>query len=182
MPFYTGKGDDGSTGILGEGRFSKSELRFEVLGSLDEASAALGMARAQCETVEITHILAQIQRDLYLMMAELAADEKNINRFRQIDAEKVRWLEEHINRLSAEVSIPREFLLPGDSIAAAALDFARTQVRKAERRVVAFFEQHRNDNGEVLRYLNRLSSLMFLLELVEIQSTGKQGPSLAKHP
>lgn len=180
MSFFTKQGDDGSTGILGEGRFSKGSLRFEVLGSLDETSAALGMARAQCKAPGMNEIITQVQRDLYTMMAELAADEKNASRFRKIDADKVAWLEEQISRLSEMVAMPREFLLPGDSIGSAAIDFARTQVRKAERRVVTFYEQGNVGNSEVVRYLNRLSSLIYLMELVEIQSTGREGPSLAK--
>lgn len=180
MSFFTGQGDDGSTGILGEGRFSKSDVRFEMLGSLDETSAALGMARAQCSSPGLSEIIMQVQRDLYLMMAELAADEKNANRFRKIDSDKVTWLEGQISRLAETVTIPREFLLPGDHVGSAVLDFARTQVRKAERCVVAFCEQGGTSNGDVVRYLNRLSSLVFLMELAEIQSSGDKGPTLAK--
>ncbi len=178
--FYTRRGDDGSTGILGEGRVSKSDARIEALGAVDEATAALGMARAVCRSAEAAGCLVSIQRDLYAVMAEAAASVENREKFRSIDAARVKWLEEQTDWLSQKVDLPREFIVPGDSIAGAALDVARTAVRRAERRLVALSENGLLDNPDLLRYMNRLSSFCFVLELWENHLAGSSRPTLAK--
>ena len=181
MPtFYTKTGDDGYTGLLGEGRFPKEDPRLEAVGTLDEATAALGLARASCQNTQSASILLQAQRDLYALMAEVAATPENASRFRSIDAEKVVWLEQQTDQLSSQVQMPNEFILPGDSPASAALAVARTIVRRAERRVARLVHAGELENLDLLGYLNRLSSLCFALELVEIQAAGKIKPSLAK--
>lgn len=179
MPFYTAKGDDGTTGLLGEGRVPKYHSRIEALGALDEASAALGLARAQCAAAQSAQTLLEVQRDLYKLMAEVAATPANAERFRHIDAARVRWLEEVTNTLEQTVEIPREFILPGDTPGSAAISLARAVVRRAERRVVLLYDEGAVTNPELQRYLNRLSSLCFVLELRENQQTGKP-TSLAK--
>lgn len=182
MAVFTGRGDDGTSGILGEGRFPKSDFRFEVVGSLDEASAALGLARAHCRVKEISKVILDVQRDLYWMMAELAADNENAHHFKKIDSKKIAWLEGLAHHYSSQAPVTKDFIVPGDSVESAALDVARTMVRKAERRVVAFSEQGGTSNSDLVRYLNRLSSLLYTLELVVIHTSGKEGPSLAKQP
>jgi cob(I)alamin adenosyltransferase len=178
--FFTGKGDDGTTGLLGEGRVAKSDLRLEVLGALDETTAALGLARAFCQSAEASGTLVQIQRDLYGIMGEVAATAKNAQRFRTLNSEQVKWLEGQIDRISAIIEMPREFITPGDSPAGAAVDLARTVCRRAERRLVEL--AHRGDvqNPELLRYLNRLSSFCFVLELLENKTAGGVVPTLMK--
>ena len=181
MPaYYTRAGDDGSTSLLGKGRVPKYNLIPEVLGTVDEANAALGLARAFCQAPESPDLLLKIQRDLYGLMAEAAATPENVEKFHVIDFDQVRWLEDQIEGLSGQVELPREFIVPGDSYAGAALDVARTVVRRAERRVADLL--HRGDirNPELLRYLNRLSSLLFVMELRENQVAGKNKPTLAK--
>jgi len=170
--FYTRSGDSGTTGLLGEGRVSKSDVRMEALGGLDEATAALGLARATCQSGRIAPVLLETQRDLYKIMAEVAATPENAARFRQIDAARVAWLEAQIDALSQEVTIPQEFILPGDTPGGAALALSRAVVRRAERRVVELRESGLLENVELLRYLNRLSSLCFLLELLENHDAG----------
>jgi cob(I)alamin adenosyltransferase len=98
--FYTRKGDDGYTGLLGNERVPKYDDRPEALGVLDEASAALGLARAFCREERTTPILVTIQRDLYHLMAEIAATPQNATRFRLIDASRVKWLEAQVDALS----------------------------------------------------------------------------------
>lgn len=178
--FYTSGGDDGYTGLLGEGRVPKDDLRMEALGAVDEASAALGLARAHALAKETPLLLLQVQRDLYGLMAELAATQENASRFRAITTEKVTRLEAQTDAISAKVEIPREFIVPGDTVNGAYLDMARAVVRRAERRVAGLL--HRGDigNNELLRYLNRLSSLCFVLELLENQAAGNSKISLAK--
>jgi cob(I)alamin adenosyltransferase len=178
--FYTKKGDDGYTGLLGEGRVAKYDLRLEAVGTLDEASAALGVARACTLAPQSAPLILEIQRDLYKIMAETAATPENAARFRVIDAQKVSWLEEQTDAASALVSLPDEFILPGDSQAGAAMALARTIIRRAERLVANLTHTGQLENRELLRFLNRLSSLCFVLELLENQAAGQSRTTLAK--
>lgn len=179
-PFFTRAGDDGTTGLLGEGRLPKHHPRFEALGSLDEASAALGLARALTAAPPSAPLLLEIQRDLYKIMAEVAAAPEQAERFRMLESGRLDWLEAQTEALAAAVSIPPEFILPGDSAASAALALARTIVRRAERRLSDLLARGEIANPLLLKYLNRLSSLCFVLELVENQHAG-QALSLAKN-
>ena len=165
--FYTRTGDDGTSGFLGEGRVPKDHPRLEAVGAIDEANAALGVARAACQAHRSPEILITVQRDLYGLMAEVAATPENAARFRIINTERVAWLEEHIEMIGASVEMPTGFIVPGDTPAGAALDLARTVVRRAERRTVSLWQAGEIENPELLRYLNRLSSLCFVMELVE---------------
>lgn len=178
--FYTKTGDDGYTGLLGEGRVPKYNLRTETCGTLDEASAALGLARSVALSSKTIELCIAIQRDLYRMMAEVAATPETVERFRGINAERVAWLEGQVDQFSGEVELPGEFILPGDSQAGAALALARTVVRRAERHLAHMLHSQMLDNQELLRYLNRLSSLCFVLELVENQAAGFTRTNLAK--
>ena len=178
--FYTRTGDDGYTGLLGEGRVPKYDPRPEAIGSVDEASAALGMARALCQHSHTAELVLIAQRDLYLLMAELSATPENAAKFRAISGERVTWLEVETDQIGNLVGMPREFIVPGDSQAGAALALARTIVRRAERRVAQMIHAGDLENIELLRYLNRLSSLCFVLELLENQTAGKDLPTLAR--
>ena len=180
--FYTATGDDGFTGLLGEGRVPKSDPRIEAVGTLDEATAALGLARAGCQTSQIGPLLLAIQRDLYHFMAEVSATPENAARFRKIDAQRIMWLELQIDSIAGTLDIPKEFIIPGDSPSGAALAVARTIVRRAERRVALLYHQGDLENVELLRYLNRLSSLCFLLEILENKNRGINKPTLANQP
>ncbi len=180
--FYTRNGDDGYTGLLGEGRVPKYHPRPDAVGTLDEASAALGLARANCQSELSRSLILTAQRDLYNMMAEIAATPENAARFRTIDAARVAWLEDQTDQISNTVEIPSEFILPGDSLAGAAIALARTIVRRAERKVAQLYHQAEIENADLLHYLNRLSSLCFALELLENQSAGQNQPTLAKFP
>jgi len=179
MPLYTGKGDDGTTGLLGEDRVSKDHPRIEALGALDEASAALGLARVSCRAHQTPPILQTVQRDIYKLMAEVAATPENADKFTGIDATRTTWLEKQAESVNTMVIMPREFILPGDTPSGAALSLARAIVRRAERRVTVLFTLKELENTEILRYLNRLSSLCFVLELLENQTAGRS-TSLAK--
>ena len=179
MTFYTSKGDDGTTNLLGEGRVAKYHVRIEAVGTLDESTAALGLARAQCRDPQSRKILLDAQRDLYKLMAEVAATPENAEKFRFIDATRVAWLEGQTDALSRLVEMPKEFILPGDSVAGGALSLARAVIRRAERRVVELFDAEEIKNPELQRYLNRLSSLCFVLELLENKAAGNK-TTLAK--
>lgn len=179
MTFYTRTGDDGTTGLLGEGRVRKTHPRIEALGALDEATATLGLARAQARDPRCERILLEVQRDLYKLMAEVAATPDQADKFHFIDAARVDWIESQIEALAATVTMPHEFILPGDTLAGAALSLARAVIRRAERRVVELSDAQEISNPELGRYLNRLSSLCFVLELVENAAAGKD-TTLAK--
>jgi cob(I)alamin adenosyltransferase len=178
--FYTGQGDDGTTGILGKDRIPKHDLRMEAIGTVDEASAAIGIARSQALLAKNQSIMLSIQRDLYQLMTELATTAETAAQFHFIDENSVSHLEDEIADLERDTRIPREFIVPGDSPAGAAIDLARAIVRRAERRVAEVLARGDVSNGELLRFLNRLSSLLFLLELSENAAAGCDLPTLAK--
>ena len=178
-PFYTRTGDEGTTGLLGEGRVPKYDDRIEALGAVDEATAAIGLARSSAQAPQTAALLLEAQRDLYKLMAEVSATPENAARFRTIDESRVKWLEEQTDALEKTVEIPREFILPGDLPASAALALARTIVRRAERRVVVLYHAGQLENLHLLAYLNRLSSLLFMLELAENSYAGQKS-NLAK--
>jgi cob(I)alamin adenosyltransferase len=180
VKFYTQTGDDGYTGLLGEGRVAKYDLRMEAVGTLDEATAALGLARALSADPRTAPLLLTIQRDLYHLMAETAATHENATRFRVIDSQRVTWLEEQTDTLSNQITLPNEFILPGDSRSGAAMSIARTVIRRAERLIAQLIHTGQLENHELLRYLNRLSSLCFVLELVENHASGQSSPTLAR--
>lgn len=178
--FYTRRGDDGFTGLLGEGRVPKYDPRPEATGTVDEATALLGLARAVCQHPGNAELILAVQRDLYRLMAELSATPENAQKFRYINAERVSWLEETTDEIGKQVEMPREFIVPGDSAAGAALSIARTVVRRSERKVAQLVHTGLLENDECLRYLNRLSSLCFVLELLENKAAGKSSPTLAR--
>ncbi len=178
--FYTRNGDDGYTGLLGQSRVPKYHPRIEALGAVDEATAALGLARTISQSARTASLLLTVQRDLYHVMTELATPLENAALFRKVDSARVAWLEEQTDTLSLEVELPSEFIIPGDSPAGAAMAFARTVVRRAERQVAALLHLGEIENAELLHYLNRLSSLCFILELIENGQAGKSTPTLAK--
>lgn len=172
MSFFTRKGDDGTTGWLGKGRIAKDDPRIETVGTLDEASAALGVARASARDPRSPALVLEAQRDLYLLMAEVAASPDSAAEF-HFDAGRVAWLEQQIETLGRDLPMPAEFIVPGDSPAEAAFAVARTVVRRAERRLVSFCDQAQIQNPALRQYLNRLSSLLFVLELIENGAAGK---------
>lgn len=178
-PFYTGKGDSGDTGYLGEGRLSKADPRIEALGCVDEATAALGLARSLSASDDVSALILSLQKDLYQLMSELAAPPENAAVFDEIGEEQVAWLEARIADFEGRVTLPREFILPGENPASGALALARTVVRRAERRVVALLEEGGITKTILVTYLNRLSSLIFILEVHESSLTG-DGIRLAK--
>lgn len=177
--YFTGRGDDGSTSLLGDKRVSKAAMQPEAYGAVDEASAALGVARSMAQDEDSKRITLRVQRDLYQLMAELAATPEAADRFRSIGADNVAWLELQIERIGERVVMPKEFIVGGDSQAGAAYDLARTVVRRAERRVVEMADGIGLENQEILRYLNRLSTLCFLLLLWENLQAGIDKPQLA---
>lgn len=177
--YFTKSGDDGFTNLIGKGRVPKYHPKPEALGAIDEANAALGFARALSAN-ELKDLIIKIQRDLYKIMAEIATTVENAGRFREIDDEHVNWLETNISLFSKNIPEIQEFIVPGDNITSAAFSLARTAIRRAERRVSALFHYGQLENQFILVYLNRLSSLCFVLELHESTRQESTNLSLAK--
>ncbi|MCH7608690.1 MAG: cob(I)yrinic acid a,c-diamide adenosyltransferase [Chloroflexi bacterium] len=167
----TKRGDGGETDLLYGGRVSKTDPRTEAGGALDEAVSALGLARALSGEPLVRTVVDELQRALFTLGAELATDaeshEKLAQHFKAVSAEMTQALEAHIGALEREVDLPPSFIVPGASPASAALDVARSVLRRAERRAVALLERSMLANPEVLRYLNRASDLVFMLARYE---------------
>ena len=165
---YTRAGDKGKTGLLSGERINKDDSRVEAYGTVDEASAALGLARAMTNSKEVASITLEIQRDLYHIMAELAASPQHREKFRKVGSDRVNWLEEQISQFSKTIKISNEFVVFGDSESSAAYNLARTIVRRAERFVAKLHLEGDGEFATILQYLNRLSSLCFVLALWEM--------------
>jgi cob(I)alamin adenosyltransferase len=179
--FYTGRGDDGCTGLLGPERVPKFDPRPEAYGTVDEAQAALGLARASGCTPRTGTLLLEVERELYVLMAELAAIGDPDSPFGgSISQTHVARLEGWIAELETDLEMPREFVIPGDSQAGAALHLARTIVRRAERIVARLHHGEHLENGQVLRYLNRLSSLLFGLACFEDRAVTDRDPTKSR--
>lgn len=168
MPrIYTTTGDDGTTGLLYGGRISKSDLATEAYGTTDEAVAAMGLARSLCEGPALREDILALQRDLFVVGADLATNPgeraKLSPEVSLVTEAMVRRLEARIDDLVAEQPLPEVFIVPGANPGSAALDLARSVVRRAERRVVEMEQAGRSVNPEIRRYLNRLSDLLFVL-------------------
>lgn len=164
MKIYTRKGDDGTTGLLYGGRVAKDSVLPVAYGTVDEAQAAMGLARAECERDgELDVILVGLERDLWVLMAELATDPARHDRLTpgtsRVTAEMVAALEERIDALSERFRLPEEFMVPGQNRTAALLDVARTVARRAERAALPAAVE----GSHVVPYLNRLSDLLWAL-------------------
>jgi len=182
MPrIYTKAGDDGTTGLLYGGRIPKDDAATEAYGTTDEAVAVLGMARASVDPALREEILA-LQRDLFVVGADLATNPAERARLEPgvslVTSEMIERLERRIDELVAERALPQAFVVPGANEGSAALDLARSVIRRAERHVVALEHEGRDVNPEVRRYLNRLSDLVFVLarrQAGEDEPTSRQG-------
>ena len=166
MKIYTARGDQGGTDLLGE-RVSKDDPRIELMGSLDEATSSIGLGRSFATWPSASELLLTTQRDLYQIMAELAFVDTIRPDSLRFPAERVTWLETSIAMVQESVALPREFVVTGDTTAGAALDVARTVVRRAERNAVSLTNAGAIGNPEIIRYLNRLSTLLFILARAE---------------
>lgn len=162
---YTKRGDDGTTGLLFGGRVSKDAIGPEAYGSVDEAISAIGLARSH-DGDHAPHLLS-VQRDLFVVAAELAASPSNRAKLvagqTRVTPEMVASIEQQIDVLEAEMEVPTEFLVPGQDRLSAAMDHARTVVRRAERRCVTWQAETAAEGSLVVQYLNRLADYLYLL-------------------
>ena len=166
MKVYTKRGDDGTTGLLYGGRVDKHDLRTTAYGTVDETVSALGLARAELSGELHDRVLA-IQRELFVLGAQLATDAANWDRLEvgvsRVDAAMVDAVDARIDASVERHPLPTEFVVPGGSRAAAALDLARTVCRRAERYVVAMDRAGLLPDEAPMRYLNRLADELYVL-------------------
>ncbi|MFL5907085.1 MAG: cob(I)yrinic acid a,c-diamide adenosyltransferase [Solirubrobacterales bacterium] len=170
VKIYTRKGDDGTTSLWYGGRVAKTDARTEAYGSIDEANSRLGVARALCkrESKEDLHsTILSLQQGLFVAGAELATSPEAAERLEdgvsRITDAMVEALEVEIDRYMSQVDLPPHFVIPGGTELSAALDVARSTIRRAERRVVELRDSDGLASEAVLRYLNRASDLAFAL-------------------
>ena len=180
MKIYTRKGDDGTTGLFYGGRVPKDSAAIEATGAVDEAQAALGLARAEAEPgSELDMLLVGLERDLYVLMAEVATAPANRSKLVSgqslVSPEMVARVEDKIDEMTGRFPPVTEFVVPGGNRESAALDLARTVVRRAERRCLAVTEA----GSQVGHYLNRLSDLLWTL--ARWQEHGESLPSRVPH-
>lgn len=171
---YTKSGDDGTTGLIGGQRISKGSLRVEAYGSVDELNAVVGVASSFSVPAPLPQILRRVQDDLFTLGANLAVAEGVERGDWGIPALKdadLRRLETAIDEIGARLGPLNRFILPGGSEPAAMLHLARTVARRAERRCVALRGAEKVDIG-IIRYLNRLSDLFFVLARYVNQESG----------
>lgn len=159
----TRTGDGGETSLFGTQRVRKHDARIEALGDLDEAQSALGVARAQASGA-VAETILELQRGLYTAMSEVATLAPDRARLRErIDALAVAAIDERAAALRATARIEGRFVVPGEDPLSAALDLARSVVRRAERRVVALADAGAVDGTHLIPWLNRLSDVLFVL-------------------
>jgi cob(I)alamin adenosyltransferase len=172
----TGKGDDGTTGLLYGGRVSKADPRTDAYGAVDEAVAALGVARVELTDNGLTDLAAlilRLQRELFVVGAELATNSMHADRLEdgstRVSEAMLESLEAELAKWEASMQMPREFVIPGETRASAALEVARAVMRRAERRIVALAVVE--SVGEwVVAYVNRLADLLWVLARVAEQA------------
>lgn len=184
----TGKGDDGTTGLLYGGRVSKDDARTEAYGTVDEAVSALGLARAEVGVLvaagrlpaaiaDLGETLLALQRDLFVAGAELAANPRHHDRLEdgltRVDETMLDRLEELLRESERAVEMPREFTVPGADPLSAALELARTVVRRAERRAIALGRLDPLPGEWLVPYLNRLADLLWVQARMVEQALGE---------
>jgi cob(I)alamin adenosyltransferase len=170
VKIYTRKGDDGTTSLWYGGRVAKTDVRTEAYGSIDEANSALGVARSLCKLdnqADLRGTILSLQQDLFVAGAELATAPEAADRLQdgisRITDGMVDALEVDIDRFMNQVDLPPHFVIPGGTELSAALDVARSAIRRAERRVVELQASDGLASDAVLRFLNRASDLAFAL-------------------
>ncbi len=155
-PVSTGRGDDGTTTLLGSGRMGKNDPRVIVLGDIDEASSFLGLARSEAEG-DVGELLLELQRLLYRIMGDVAMPKEE----NSVGERDLGFVDGALEEWRGKTEIPNEFVIPGESTLGALLDVARSVVRRSERSLVA--AGYEREHPYALRTINRLSDLLFVV-------------------
>ena len=168
MKIYTKKGDEGNTSLLFGSKVSKNDVAPEAYGSVDELVAALGLVRHESKLpIATSELILRIQRDLFIVGAELATIKKNREKLEEgktlVTKQMVEVLEKDIDYLTEKNGIPEFFVVPGENSISSKFDWCRVVSRRAERRTVTWKEVNRINDTHVVVYLNRLSDLLWML-------------------
>ena len=158
----TKRGDRGETSLLSGERVSKSNLRIEVCGNLDESNAALGLAKTFAQNERIRSIISTIQEELLMLGAELASTDPS-RPTKRIGIENILQIEKWIEDLQKDVPLAPRFVSPGVNSVSAALDLARSVIRRTERSMVLLQEAAQIERTETLKYINRLACLLYTM-------------------
>ena len=161
---YTKTGDEGLTSLVGGMRVSKASSRVDAYGDVDELNAALGLARRLVRNSRVNNILEAVQKDLFIVGAELASPPGL--EVPRVQEDRIKALESAIDEFLLDLEPLKEFILPGGNAGGANLHFARTVARRAERKIVKLMEEE-EVRKEVLVYMNRLSDLLFVMARIE---------------
>ncbi len=174
MTIATKKGDKGTTRFFSGEEVTKSHPRLETYGTLDELVSALGLARSCCHDPGVVATIHAIQRELFQFGAELATPDPVNAPFQieGINATHVEALDQIVKDIEGRVKLPRAFIVPGGCQGSATLDLARTICRRLERRIIQLREVEGYDNSEAVKYVNRLSDVIFLLARAEEKTAG----------
>jgi cob(I)alamin adenosyltransferase len=195
----TGRGDDGMTGLLFDDvRVQKDDLRTEAFGTVDEAVAALGLARAELGMKEqygvlspnfgsLAELILRIQRELFVAGAELAtapeSRHKQVDGVSRVSAAMLEGIEGVLRETEAAIELPREFVVPGETRVSASLELARTIMRRAERRAVTLaYDDEAIRDGYMIPYLNRMADLLWILARVAEQAESRTATTARVHP
>jgi len=195
----TGKGDDGTTGLLfaGPARIAKDDPRAEAYGTIDEAVAALGLARANLGAKRrvgtlspalggLGELILRIQRELFVVGSELATNPEAWDRLEdgrtRVSAEMVAEIEALLVEAEASIEMPKEFVVPGETVTSAALELARTILRRAERRAVALRRAGLVPGDNLIPYLNRLADLVWVLARAAESAESKRATLARRDP
>jgi cob(I)alamin adenosyltransferase len=160
----TRTGDGGETSLFGKDRVRKTDPRIVALGDLDETQAVIGLARSLAPRSSLGRVLLELQRGLYLVMAEVATPREDLGRLKErLNGAAVARLDEVLEALKKKTPIEGRFVIPGENRISASLDHARTVARRAERRVVECVDDGYVSGTDLLPWLNRLSDVIFVL-------------------
>lgn len=178
---YTKTGDDGTTGLIGGKRVRKDSPRIEAGGALDELNAAIGVARSRTLPDNADRVLKLVQGILFKIGTELASSNEADERITQLGEEEVQNLEREIDTFESGLPPLKQFILPGGTIAGAQLHLVRTLARRTERRCISLAGAEKL-NPNILRYLNRLSDLCFVLAryINQQESVSEEHPTYGK--
>ena len=168
MKIYTKKGDSGDTSLLYGGGVSKDDIAPEAYGSVDELVASLGLIRAESKLpTDVKDTILRIQRELFIVGAELATDKSKRKKLSEgktlVTEEMIINLEKDIDNLTEKNGLPNFFVVPGENIISAKLDWSRVISRRAERKCVTWYKTLDMSDSKVLIYLNRLSDLLWMM-------------------
>ena len=169
---YTKNGDKGNTSLFMGGTISKSDIRVDAYGTVDEVVSTLGFAKTQCKESDVLKILDKLQHSLFKIGAELSVNkDKSVKKpeaiINTISKKNITELEKNIDSILKKIDIGNEFIMPGTSSGSASLDMARTVIRRLERSIVKLNEEIGIENQNIIIYINRMSDLLFVLARLE---------------